>query len=59
MKTISGAVLPKEVEFVKEKEGCRKDVERAFGVLCFDLVQRSDVGGDELLCVLTQHDYRE
>jgi hypothetical protein len=23
----------------------------------FELVQRLDVGGDELLCVLTQHDY--
>jgi hypothetical protein len=62
------------VEFVKAQEGCRKDVERAFGVLqqkfavvrfpsfffavpLFELVQRSDVGGDELLCVLTQHDY--
>jgi hypothetical protein len=25
----------------------------------FELVQRSDVGDDELLCVLTQHDYWE
>ncbi|KAK1685859.1 hypothetical protein QYE76_046707 [Lolium multiflorum] len=35
VKTISSPVLPKEVEFVKEQEGCRKDVERAFGVLRF------------------------
>jgi hypothetical protein len=33
MKTISSPILPKEVEFVKAQEGCRKDVERAFGVL--------------------------
>jgi hypothetical protein len=33
VKTISSLVLPKEVEFVKAQEGCRKDVERAFGVL--------------------------
>jgi hypothetical protein len=33
VKTISSPILPKEVEFVKEQEGCRKDVERAFGVL--------------------------
>ena len=33
VKTISSPVLPKELEFVKEQEGCRKDVERAFGVL--------------------------
>jgi hypothetical protein len=67
VKTISSPVLPKEVEFVKAQEGCRKDIERAFGVLQqrfgyspvrrYELVQRSDVGGDELLCVLTQHDY--
>jgi hypothetical protein len=33
MKTISSPVLPKEVEFVKAQEGCRKDVEHAFDVL--------------------------
>ncbi|KAK1662050.1 hypothetical protein QYE76_050209 [Lolium multiflorum] len=33
VKTISSPVLSKEVEFVKEQEGSRKDVERAFGVL--------------------------
>ena len=33
VKTTSSPVLPKEAEFVKEQEGCRKDVERAFGVL--------------------------
>jgi hypothetical protein len=33
VKTISSPILPKEVEFVKAQEGCRKDVERAFGVL--------------------------
>ncbi|KAK1615725.1 hypothetical protein QYE76_021242 [Lolium multiflorum] len=33
VKTISSLVLPKEAEFVKEQEDCRKDVERAFGVL--------------------------
>jgi hypothetical protein len=33
MKTISSPVLPREVDFVKAQEGCRKDVERAFGVL--------------------------
>jgi hypothetical protein len=67
VKTISSSILLKEVEFVKAQEDCRKNVERAFGVLqqrfavvrfpLFELVQRSDVGGDELLCVLIQHDY--
>lgn len=33
VKTISSPILPKEMEFVKAQEGCRKDVERAFGVL--------------------------
>jgi hypothetical protein len=33
VKTISSPILPKEVEFVKAQEGCRKDVERVFGVL--------------------------
>jgi hypothetical protein len=33
VKTISSPILPKEVAFVKAQEGCRKDVERAFGVL--------------------------
>jgi hypothetical protein len=33
VKTISSFILPKEMEFVKAQEGCRKDVERAFGVL--------------------------
>jgi hypothetical protein len=33
VKTISSPILPKEVEFVKAQEGCRKDIERAFGVL--------------------------
>jgi hypothetical protein len=33
VKTISGPILPKEMEFVKAQEGCQKDVERAFGVL--------------------------
>jgi hypothetical protein len=33
VKTISSPVLPKEVEFFKAQEGCRKDVERAFDVL--------------------------
>ena len=31
--TILRPVLPKHAEFVKEQEACRKDVERAFGVL--------------------------
>jgi hypothetical protein len=39
VKTISSPILPKEVEFVKAQEGCRKDVGRAFGVL----QQRFDV----------------
>jgi hypothetical protein len=39
VKTISSPILPKEMEFVKAQEGCRKDVERAFG----ELQQRSDV----------------
>jgi hypothetical protein len=33
VKTISSPILPKEVDFIKAQEGCRKDVERAFGVL--------------------------
>jgi hypothetical protein len=33
VKTISSPILSKEMEFVKAQEGCRKDVERAFGVL--------------------------
>jgi hypothetical protein len=33
VKTISSPILPKEMEFVKAQEGCRKDVGRAFGVL--------------------------
>jgi hypothetical protein len=33
VKTISSPIFPKEVEFVKAQAGCRKDVERAFGVL--------------------------
>jgi hypothetical protein len=33
VKTISSPILPKEVEFVKAQEGCRKDVEHAFDVL--------------------------
>jgi hypothetical protein len=33
VKTISSPILPKEMEFVKVQEGCRKDVEHAFGVL--------------------------
>jgi hypothetical protein len=33
VKTISRPILPKEIEFVKAQKGCRKDVERVFGVL--------------------------
>jgi hypothetical protein len=33
VKTISSPILLKEVEFVKAQDGCRKDVEHAFGVL--------------------------
>jgi hypothetical protein len=33
VKTISSPILPKEVEFVKAQEGCRKNVKRAYGVL--------------------------
>jgi hypothetical protein len=33
VKTISSPILPKEMEFVKAQEGCRKDVKRAFGIL--------------------------
>jgi hypothetical protein len=33
VKTISGPILPEEMKFVKAQEGCRKYVERAFGVL--------------------------
>jgi hypothetical protein len=33
VKTISSLILPKEIEFVKAQEDCRKNVERAFGVL--------------------------
>jgi hypothetical protein len=33
VKTISSPILPKEMEFVKTQEGCRKDIENAFGVL--------------------------
>ena len=33
VKTISSPALPKEQHFAKEQQACRKDVERAFGVL--------------------------
>ena len=32
-KTISSPAIPKHVEYAKVQEACRKDVERAFGVL--------------------------
>jgi hypothetical protein len=40
VKSMSSPILPKEVEFVKEQEGCRKDIERTFGVVQerFDVV---------------------
>ena len=33
VKTISSPAIPKHVEYAKVQEACRKDVERAFGVL--------------------------
>jgi hypothetical protein len=33
VKTITPPKIPKEAAFAKQQEACRKDVERAFGVL--------------------------
>jgi hypothetical protein len=62
VKTISSPILPKEVEFFKAQGRraciwCPPAEIYCSPVPLFELIQRSDVGGDELLCVLTQHDY--
>ncbi|KAK1645343.1 hypothetical protein QYE76_063148 [Lolium multiflorum] len=64
VKTISSPKPPKEACFVKEREA---DVKRVFGILqqrfavvpSYDLIVGSNVGGDELLCDIAQHDHRE
>jgi hypothetical protein len=66
MKTITGAMPGgKKYLFVKCQEACRKDVERAFGVLLIHccpvpytyMVKKSNVGDHECMCHHAQHDH--
>jgi hypothetical protein len=55
----------KKYLFVKCQEACRKDVERAFGVLLIRcclvpytyMVKKSNVGDHECMCYHAQHDH--
>jgi hypothetical protein len=68
VKTIHAPNSKMQSHFAKCQEACRKDVERAFGVLqqqfsivryLSNLVKVSNMGVHELLCDHAQHDYRE